>query len=345
MRNSNSYCIFCCTGESEYGGMIPSTATPFAMTRWTPYTNENYISTCPYVYGNSTFHGFLGTHQPAVWMGESGQVAISAGSGPVKTDFLERGLQFSHGQEISMPHYYKVVVNGSADSSIVAELTATSRASYIQFTFDSIAASSFVAVEVTRAYFVGNVFIDTKKREISGWNPERQDSKLGPFTASGFKGYFVARFDEDFDSWGTVSDSAILPDSLHRTGPSLSAYVTFPSNIKRVHVRVGVSYISIDQARQNIDNEIPDGATLEDTAKAVEKLWADKLDLVEITNATEDEKTIFYTAMYHALQVELSYAPQMQFTDPHYELMKCPSCTVPTTSLFVVVSGCSIRMK
>ena len=53
--------------SSNYGGMIPTTGTPFAMTRWTPYTQENIVSSCPYEYEHNLFHGFLGTHQPAVW--------------------------------------------------------------------------------------------------------------------------------------------------------------------------------------------------------------------------------------------------------------------------------------
>lgn len=53
---------------SGYGSTIPSTATPFAMTRWTPMTQENYVSALPYIYWHTTFYGFLGTHQPAKWM-------------------------------------------------------------------------------------------------------------------------------------------------------------------------------------------------------------------------------------------------------------------------------------
>lgn len=51
-----------------YGGMIPSTAVPFAMTRWTAMTQENFVSGCPYIYWQTTFYGFLATHQPAKWM-------------------------------------------------------------------------------------------------------------------------------------------------------------------------------------------------------------------------------------------------------------------------------------
>ncbi|KAJ7733355.1 hypothetical protein B0H16DRAFT_1732399 [Mycena metata] len=58
------------------GGMIPSTAPPFAMTRWVAQTHENYVSVTPYNLTASTIHGFQGTHQPAIWMGESAPVVV-----------------------------------------------------------------------------------------------------------------------------------------------------------------------------------------------------------------------------------------------------------------------------
>ena len=95
-----------------------------------------------------------------------------------------------------------------------------------------------------------------------------------------------------------------MSDAAKGSGSELSAYVQFAAgSCASVGVRVGVSYISYDQARVNLDSEIPDGVTLEDTARAVEQQWADKLNLINITNASEDEAAIFYTAMYHALQV------------------------------------------
>ena len=54
--------------DGNSGGMIPSTGTPFAMTRWTATTKLNYIGSCPYLFNDNSFYGFLGTHQPAVWL-------------------------------------------------------------------------------------------------------------------------------------------------------------------------------------------------------------------------------------------------------------------------------------
>lgn len=106
------------------GGMIPSTAPPFAMTRWVAQTRQNYVSVTPYNYTDTTIHGFQGTHQPAIWMGESGQIVIAPGAGDVKSTFNERGLAFSHNTEIVTASYYSVDLEAGA-GKIHAEQTAS----------------------------------------------------------------------------------------------------------------------------------------------------------------------------------------------------------------------------
>lgn len=296
--------------------MIPSTGTPFAMTRWAPMTQENSVGTCPYLYQGTSFHGFIGTHQPAVWMGESGEVVIAPGVGAVKTSFADRALEYSHVGEISSPHYYKTILQpasptaDSAAASITAELTATSRVGRMRFTFDTAGAENdnsapYVVMQATRKRIRGGeVGVNVAEREIFGTNPERQDSDLGPFTADDFKGYFVARFDTPFASFGTASGGKLTANSTFASGDDdLAAYVQFDgSSASVVNVVVGVSFISYEMARASIRREAPEGSTLEDTAAAVEALWAEKLDRVTLTSASADELAIFYTSMYHALQ-------------------------------------------
>ena len=276
---------------------------PSIFFRWTAMTLENDVGTCPYHYTDSIFYGFLATHQPAQWMGESGEIAVCPGLGEPKVAFDERGLRFSHDDEVSTPQYYKVSLRTSVQSQIIAEVSATSRSSSLRFSFDGSADESpNVVIQVTRGNINGEVFIDANNREIYGRNPERQDDVLGPFAAAGFNGYFVARFDNDFQSWGCANNSTIRADAVYGEGSTLSAFVQFPPSVKNVGMRVGVSYISINQARENLERETPNGVSLEDTANYVKKQWAEKLDLVDLPSASNDEKAIFFTGMYHALQ-------------------------------------------
>jgi putative alpha-1,2-mannosidase len=151
-------------------------------------------------------------------------------------------------------------------------------------------------------------------------NPERQDAPSPPlYPATHFSGYFCARFDTPFTEWGTTTHNDTLNSGAsYGHGPELSAYVRFGDTQRGktvITVRVGVSFISIDQARLNLDNEVPDGSRLEDTATNTRALWKDKLDRVAIEGASLEDKETFYTALYHTLQVRLANASKFLFFD------------------------------
>lgn len=101
------------TTPNGNGGMIPSVSTPFGMTRWTPQTRENFISQVPYGASDRLMHGFQATHQPAIWMGESGQVVLTPGMGDVQPLFQNRGLAFRKSDEHSTPYVYEVLLDAT----------------------------------------------------------------------------------------------------------------------------------------------------------------------------------------------------------------------------------------
>ncbi|KAJ6506363.1 glycoside hydrolase family 92 protein [Mycena vitilis] len=298
------------------GGMIPSTAPPFAMTRWVAQTHENYVSVTPYNHTASTIHGFQGTHQPAIWMGESGQVVVAPGIGQVKSRFEDRGLGFSNATEVISPSYYRVELESGSDGAILAEQSATSRVGHLRFTFPK-DQDPYILLEATRptvitstptniTYPVGSIAIDSARREITGTNSERQDWIITPIStaanASHFKGYFCARFDTPFHAWGIVQNGSTTANATRGDGSLLSGYARFAAGTHAVNVRVGVSFISVAQARRNLDAEIPDGVSLEETAQRTRTAWAEKLDRITLEGATEADKEVFYTAFFHALQ-------------------------------------------
>lgn len=153
----------------------------------------------------------------------------------------------------------------------------------------------------------GSIFIDPSSQSISGHNPERQDFIIGPNTAPSFAGYFYARFSQPFSFWGTASNVTLHPNQTsHSADPILSGFVQFANGTQEVEIRVGVSFISVEQAQKNLENEAPDGVRLEDTAYKTRSAWKEKLEMIELEGATEANKTTFYTAFYHSLQVSFS---------------------------------------
>ena len=95
------------------------------MTRWVAQTRQNYVSVTPYNYTDDTIHGFQGTHQPAIWMGESGQVVVAPGAGNVEAVFEKRGMKFSHDDEVITPSYYSATLQPKTGGTIFAEQSAS----------------------------------------------------------------------------------------------------------------------------------------------------------------------------------------------------------------------------
>lgn len=79
---------------------------------------------CPYNQTDTRLHGFIGTHQPAVWMGESGPAQIFAGLGNVVTDFEKRGLDFDRADEYASANYYRNVLQ-APHGNIEVEMSAS----------------------------------------------------------------------------------------------------------------------------------------------------------------------------------------------------------------------------
>ncbi|KAI1410292.1 glycoside hydrolase family 92 protein [Hypoxylon sp. FL1857] len=301
---------------NDNGGMIPSVSVPFGMTRWTPQTRENYISQVPYHDGDTFIHGFQATHQPAIWMGELGQIVLTPGwARKVKPLFEQRALAFRKEDEVSTPYVYeRDDVVGNYTRRIQVAMSAYAHTGHLRFDFEDTTncqteepSQPYVSIQVTRQNWTGQVHIDPKWNEISGSNPQRQDYRLGPDKPASFRGYFVSRFSEPFKSYGTSLGANISEGATSASGELLGAYVKFHSNTKRVEVKTAVSFVSVKQARRNLDIESPDGVTFEDTVENAKSAWLEKLSRITIegvnsTDEQHDPRTIWYTGLFHALQ-------------------------------------------
>lgn len=281
---------------SDYGGMIPGVATPFGMTHWTAMTRENKISVCPYNYKDMTIEGFLGTHQPAIWMGDYGQVSLMPQSGELK---IARKLPYRHQDEISTPYYYSVKM-GDASRPLTAELTATTRSGFLRFTFPASQASHIVVTASRSKQFKGFIQVNPKDQEIIGYNPDRQSAELGP-PLPNFKGYFVIQFSKPFTSFGTWEDDKLHPGSIQQSGHRMGGYASFSTTQgEEISVKIGTSFISLDQARDNLRREIPDW-DFEQVKNEGRRIWNEALGKIKIEGGSKDERVNFYTAMYHSL--------------------------------------------
>ena len=281
-------------GPIGYGGTMPFVTPPFGMTDWTPQTRQNKLGRVSYNYDDKTISGFMGTHQPAIWMGDYGYLTLMPEVDSLKITPEDRQLPFTHADESAHPDDYSVTLDAGRGRKLQAEVTATAHGATMRFTFPA-NSSSTILVETSRPNVAGYAHVDAARQEITGYNPDRTDANLGPLKLPNFKGYFVVQFRKPFASSGVYGPTA---DDPHRATGAWAQFTTTEHEV--LDVRIGTSFISIDQARRNVETEIPhwDFAA---TRSALHALWNDKLERVSVEGASEAQRRIVYTALYHAL--------------------------------------------
>jgi predicted alpha-1,2-mannosidase len=264
------------------------------MTNWTAQTRQNKLGGVSYKYEDSTISGFMGTHQPAIWMGDYGYVTLVPEVDSLKITPEERKLPFSHANEAAHPDFYSVTEDAGPTRPLRTEITATARCAYMRFTFPA-SKKAIVMVEASRPGFAGFVKVDAARQEIVGFNPARTDANLGPLKLPNFKGYFVVQFRKAFVSSGVYGPNTSIP--AQATG-AYAQFVTHDHEL--IEVRVGTSFLSIDQARDNLEKEIP-AWDFNKVRQTLHNEWREKLGRVALEGATNDQRHVVYTALYHAL--------------------------------------------
>jgi len=292
------------SGPIGYGGTMPFVTPPFGMTDWTAQTRQNKVSTVSYKYEDTSISGFMGTHQPAIWMGDFGYVTLMPELDSLKSTPDERKLPFTHADETARPDYYSVSLQAGAARRIRTEMTATTHCGYLRFTFPA-SSASIVMVEASRPGIEGFAKVDAAKREIVGYNPDRMDSVLGPLKLPNFKGYFVVQFRQRFDR------SGIYGMGPEDSGKARGAYAQFHTQ-PVIEARVGTSFISIDQARANLKAEIP-GWEFEKVRAALREAWNEKLRRMTLEGASDDQQRIAYTGLYHAMLYPRVFSEQGRY--------------------------------
>lgn len=306
------------------GGTAPFVGTPFMMTNFLAQTRENKMSSMAYVHDDKSIIGFMASHQPTVWMGDYGYVSIMPQiSDDVRTLPRDRQMSFSHDEESATPYLYKVRLHEQApDGKVVAktnknriidaEMSAASRAGIMRFKFPKNTTQRIVVHGINLNPELGDwcndfwprinsirgwVKVDTVNNEIVGYNPDRQSAQLGPELPN-FKGYFVIKFNKPITNFGTWSSDSIFANKSESYGTRMGAYAEFGKGRQPLEVRVGTSFISLDQARENMEREIG-GKSLEQVSANTRNEWEKRLAKLKVEGVDDDTKTIFYTAMYH----------------------------------------------
>ena len=286
-------------GTAGGGQTYPAAGVPFGMTQWVPQTRDGENKcVAPYYFADHKIQGFRGSHFPSGSCTQDyGSVTVMPISGKLRLGAEERASSFSHQEEETSPDRYAVTLN---DYQIRAELTGASHSGIMRFVFGR-PGRSWILIQSNSKDGDGTVTIDLPRHEIIGHNPVRR-LYAGRGKLAGFSGYFVIQFDRPFVMGGTWSgsirhDGATRQDAVNGAP---GAYVGFDlKSGEAAQVKIGMSFTSLDEARRNLQAEIP-GWNFHDVEKQAQAKWNAILQTFQIDVPDLARQKIFYTALYHA---------------------------------------------
>jgi predicted alpha-1,2-mannosidase len=307
-------------GHDTFGGghNFPGASLPFGMVQWSPDTTPaERNGRGGYDYRDSHISGFSLTHLSGAGCALYGDFpflpttepleASPAGSGSSLDGEFEPG--FSHAHESGRPGYYSVRLNPVRGGGIDVGLTATTRTGMARFRFPRNPHASVLidAGGSAQPDDFASVQIDPERREIDGV----ASSGLFCGQRPRYRVYVAAVFDRAFDSYGawegdqieaggTSASDSQEPPANPATSAEAGAYASFDTRHNRVvTARVGLSFVSVEDARANLAAENP-GRRFTTVAKQAEASWNRSLGRIRVGGGPPRLVDTFYTALYHA---------------------------------------------
>ena len=206
-------------------------------------------------------------------------------AGEVSTDIKSWESYYDHDSEKCTPYYYSVWLE---DPDINIELTVAEKSSFYKIVWNKKEQKNLMLGITTEGSFK---VLD--KNTIEGYE----------LYADKVKVFFYIRTDQSFSD-DTLWDSghAAAEDAGKRKGSKLSLSLTFNIPVKQnVGIKMGVSFVDAEQARRNLEEEIPEWNFELVKSKGRQK-WNDALGKIEVKGGTTDQKTVFYTALYRTYE-------------------------------------------
>ena len=285
-------------GTGGHGHTYPGASLPFGMVQLSPDTRLTGWDGCSgYHYSDHIIYGFSHTHLSGtgipdycdiLFMPTVGKIQLRNG---YKTNpDSGYGSRFHHSNETASPGYYSVILD---DYNVKVELTVTKRVGFHKYIFPK-TDNAHILIDLThRDPVIESAIYFVNDREIQGFRRSRSWAKNQIV-------YFAAEFSKPFLSYGIAVNDKIKKNLRKASGRNIKAFVDYHTKKgESVLVKVGISAVSMKGAWRNLKAEIP-GWDFGKIKSAAEDTWNRALNVIQVAGGTEEEKRIFYTALYHA---------------------------------------------
>lgn len=309
-------------GTTNYGTTNPGALVPNGLMQVVPFnvmgSKENRFDkdsrwwSTPYDVTNKYFTGYAHVALSGVGCPDMGSLLTMATTGDIEPDYHKYGSDYS--QEIAVPGYYSNKLN---KYDILSEVTATTRTSAERYTFPGGKSNIIINLGEGLTNESGATVRRVSDTEIEG------SKLLGTFCYNPqavFPIYFVMRVSRKPDQSGYWKMQRIMegPEKnwdkdngtyklytkygREMSGDDIGYFFTYDSLApgEQVEVRMGVSFVSVENARENLDKEQL-SYTFDELKSQARGKWNSDLGRIRVKGGTDEQKRVFYTALYHTL--------------------------------------------
>lgn len=307
-------------GTTNFGTTNPGAVTPNGLMSVVPFnvmgSSENTYDkdarwwSTPYEFTNSFFTGYAHVNLSGVGCPDLGSLLVMPTTGALNVDYAEYGSKYK--DEIASPGYYS---NFLTKYNVKTEVTATPRTGLSRFTFPKGKSNILLNLGQGLTNESGAMVRRVNSQEVEGMK------LLGTFCYNSqavFPIYFVMRVSKkpvETGYWKQQRDMGVKAEwdsdsgkkklytkyNKEIAGDDIGVFFTFDTEEnEEIEVQMGVSFVSIENARLNLEAEQTDKHFAQIHKEARDK-WNDDLSRIYVEGGTEDHKIIFYTALYHLL--------------------------------------------
>jgi len=287
-------------GTGGHGHTYPGATVPFGMVQLSPDNGTEGWDWCSgYHYSSSVIQGFSHTHLSGTGIGDLCDISAMPAVGRI-ADTLPIKSRYTHNKETATPGYYAVHLQ---DSDIWAELTTSPRCGMHKYTFPA-SQNAMIRLDLgfainwdkpTDCYFTqvdDSSFVGWRKS--TGWAKEQWV-------------FFAIKLNKAVQKTTLFTDGKKAGEGEDAEGKKVIACLQFATKAnERVMMKVGISYASIDGAKQAL-KEIK-GWDFEAVKKQAESIWERELGKVQIHTTNKQVMQTFYTALYHTYLAPVIYS-------------------------------------
>lgn len=279
-------------GTGGHGHTFPGPTLPFGMVQLSPDTRLSGWDGCSgYHFTDSIIYGFSHTHLSGTGCSDYGDVLLTPTVGQPKWKSHQYASRFRKETEKATAGYYSVYLD---DPKVLVELTSTLRTGLHKYTFPE-SNTSNIQLDLSHRDKGHDTYIEINgDQEIAGYRISNQ-------WASDQQVFFVIQFSKPFREAGIGKGKTVKADRGKWRGKNLKAFAQFStSEGEAIYVKVGISPVSIEGARKNLEAE-QSGFDFERVYREALNAWNQELGKIKVTGSNTDHKTIFYTALYHSM--------------------------------------------